>query len=394
MKNNILFMFKLIAATVTGAEPPEANDNISWELLYKISGMHSITNIIAHPVADNKYDMQPEIKEMFAKKLFERVYVCENQNAEIQKLILAFEENDISYMPLKGMILKEMYPSYDMRAMADADILIKCSEYDKIKGIMDSLGYSFQGESDHEYNYIKKPFMHIELHKRLIPSYNDDMYAYFGDGWKLARECKNSKCRYELSLEDNLIYILAHFAKHYRDGGIGIKHVIDIWLYCTKNKIDEEYLKNRLKELNIYEFYQNIRKLINAWFEDGEFDDVTEQMTLFIINSGNFGTINNSMSATAIRESKDADNAARFKYIKFIFPELTKMKKIFPILEKMPFLLPVMWIWRVVRLVLFRRDKIKIHQKNVATIEKNSVKNYQTHMEMVGLDIYNGRRKQ
>lgn len=393
MKDNILFMLKLIAATVTDTELPEANANVSWELLYNICQMHSITNIISYPVAEGRYDVKPDIREIFTKKLFERVYVNEKQNAEIQKLIFAFEENNISYMPLKGMILKEMYPSGDMRAMADADILIKCCEYDKIKEVMDYLGYSFTVESDHEYNFTKKPFMHIELHKRLIPSYNEDMYAYFGDGWKLAKKCQNSKCRYELSPEDNLIYILAHFAKHYRDGGIGIKHVIDIWLYCKNNIIDEEYLKDKLRELNIYNFYENIKKLITAWFENGELDDITEQMTLFIINSGNFGTIENSMSATAIRESSGSENAAKFKYLKFIFPRPDKMRKIFPILEKAPFLLPVMWVWRVVRLILFRRDKIDMHKKNVASIDENSVKNYQIHMEMVGLDIYNGRRK-
>ena len=68
--------------------------------------------------------------------------------------------------------------------MVDADVLVKTEQYPKIKNIMSSLGYCETKESDHEYIWDKKGFFHLELHKRLIPSNNEDYYSYYGDGWK------------------------------------------------------------------------------------------------------------------------------------------------------------------------------------------------------------------
>ena len=40
-----------------------------------------------------------------------------------KKLFSFCEENGIWYMPLKGSVLKELYPDFSMRQMADNDIL-------------------------------------------------------------------------------------------------------------------------------------------------------------------------------------------------------------------------------------------------------------------------------
>lgn len=38
---------------------------------------------------------------------------------------MAFDAGGIDYMPLKGSILKDLYPRHEMRMMGDADILIR-----------------------------------------------------------------------------------------------------------------------------------------------------------------------------------------------------------------------------------------------------------------------------
>ena len=35
----------------------------------------------------------------------------------------------------------------------------------------------------------------------------------------------------EMSAEDEMIYIFTHYAKHYRAAGVGIKHILDLWVY-------------------------------------------------------------------------------------------------------------------------------------------------------------------
>jgi len=392
MKFDILFMFKLISSVVLGKDYPDASAEINWENILKISLAHNITNLVGYAIINGKYDVPEEIKKQFEKKIFERLTVSTNQNNELLKVFRLFEKYNISYMPLKGIILQDLYPEKDMRTMADADILIKNTQYDVARKILSDLGYEFYSESNHEFNYIKKPYMHIELHKYLIPSYNEDLYQYFGDGWKKAQLCNDNSSRYELSTEDNFIYLIAHFAKHYRDAGIGIKSVIDLWVYLEKYpNMNMEFIYLELEKLNLKTFFENLLKLIRAWFADGQMDEVASMMTLFIINSNTFGTMKNQMSAKSIRENKNIEDAQKFKYLRNIFPNLEKMKLIFPILEKFPILLPFFWAFRVVRFVLFRRDRIEKNKQIINSIDVDSISEYDKHMKIVGIDIHNGR---
>ncbi len=90
---------------------------------------------------------------------------------------------------------------------------------DRIRPLMISLGYTEGVESDHEYNW-QKGSTHIELHDRLIPSYNRDYYAYSGEGWQLAKTVSNASLEHKMSAEDEMIYLFTHFAKYCRDSGI------------------------------------------------------------------------------------------------------------------------------------------------------------------------------
>lgn len=392
MRFDVLFMFRLISAVVFDREYPKAHADINWENILKISLAHNITNIVGYAITNGKYDVPVEIKKQFEKKVLERLCVSTNQNKEIEKVLDNFEEKNILYMPLKGIILQDLYPQKDMRTMADADILIKSTQYDDARKVLTDLGYDFHCESDHEFNYIKKPYMHIELHKYLIPSYNDDLYKYFGDGWKRAKLCCEGSSRYELSTEDNFIYLVAHFAKHYRDAGIGIKSVIDLWIYIKKySDMNMDFVYSELEKLNLKNFFDSLLRLIKGWFEDEPMDEVTSLMTVFIINSHTFGTMKNKISATSIRGNKNIEDAERFKYLRAIFPNIKKMRVIFPVLKNFPILLPFFWVYRVVRFVLFRRDRIEKNRQAINSINVNNIKEYDKHMKMVGIDIYNGR---
>ena len=74
----------------------------------------------------------------------------QRQLDKIQQLFAAFEDNGIDYMPLKGTIMKHLYPSHELRPMGDADVLIRVEQYDRIKPIMESLGYTSGEENAHE----------------------------------------------------------------------------------------------------------------------------------------------------------------------------------------------------------------------------------------------------
>lgn len=386
------YMLRLIGAVVSGEKLPVPPLDVNWEQVYAISKFHNVANIVAYAVSIENYPMENEIKQKFLKNMFDAVLLDENQKKEFNTLFEAFEENGIEYMPLKGLNLKKHYASSDMRNMCDGDILIHENDRDKINTVMEKLGYRFKKESNHELIYVKEPFINVELHKLLIPSYNDDLYAYYGDGWRLADRVLETS-RYTLNSEDEFVYILTHFAKHYRDGGAGIKYILDIWMYLKKNNVDLDYVNRELEKLGLLSFGENIIKLTKVWFENSSCDELMAEMTKYIIDSGMYGNAKNKALVTQMRENsvKSMENHKKSSKFRLIFPTMEHMKRNYTILEKHPYFIAFCWMWRIIRVLIGKTDRNTLKKFEYITSENLAA--FDLHMKKVGLDIYNGRNK-
>ncbi len=326
------------------------------------------------------------------QKLFSRVCMqvmqSNNQVVEIEKLCKAFEENNIDYLPVKGTLIKSWYKKPELRYMSDADILIKVEQYDKIKPIMLSLGYDEGLESLCELIWNKPWGLHAELHKSLIPPSDEDFYSYFGTGWEHAKQVAEGKSRYELSDEDHFIFVFAHFTRHYRSGGIGIKHMVDLWVYRqVKNGMDFDYIAAELKKLGLYEFYLNVFKTLKVWFEGQESDDITNLITIVIFGSGAYGVHSRALLSDAVKRSRKEDikTAKRSKTLWLIFLPYKYMCLKYPFLKKVPFLLPVMWVVRGFSAIIFRKENVKKNFDEVKGLNSSEVEEFRMALEFVGL---------
>ena len=327
---------------------------------------------------------EPLMQELFTL-VCGNIAANEQQIYSVKEIFSAFDEQEIDYLPLKGVLLKNIYPKPEMRSMGDADILIKTQQYDKIKPIMVKLGYKKVTESYHEF-ISKKNNINIELHKRLIPSYNKDYYSYFGDGWSLAK-LKNGTS-YSMTDEDQLIYLFTHFAKHYRDAGIGIKHMTDLWVYRkSKPLLDEKYIKKELTALQLYGFYVNIINTLAVWFDGIEGDEKTDFITDVIFNSGVYGTRDKHAISDAVKISRSTNKVKTRKLFKLIFPAYQVMGIKYPLLKKAPFLLPIMWIHRILTTILFKSNRIKAQAQAIDQMSAENINNYQQDLNYVGLDF-------
>ena len=307
----------------------------------------------------------------------------------IERVCAEFDGAGIDYMLLKGCNLKQLYPKPELRLMGDADILIRTGQYNLIRPIMQKLGFTERAESDHELIWNTK-MLQLELHKRLIPSYNKDYYRYFGDGWNLAKPFYGT--RFEMEKEDEFIYLFTHFAKHYRDGGIGCRHVTDLWVYRRAYpNLDEAYINAELNKLQLLEFYQNIQTLIAAWFEDSEWDEKTQFITDFIFESGSWGEHKTHIISAGVKAAKDAGSVTRGKVkraTRMLFPTALDMRQKYPILRRLPFLLPICWLIRWITAVLFRRKNIQRQRRALTISTVDEIKTYQQALDYVGLDFH------
>ena len=366
------------------------SSSFDYEKIFSMAKKHVITSLIYFGAINCGIKEKSALIQMLFFEACRYTAIDEHQKQEINKLTERFNEEKIEYMLLKGTLLKKMYPNPVMRVMGDADILIKTEQYEKIKSIMKEFGHDVYKESDHEFVW-KKTHVMVELHKRLIPSYNEDFYNYFGDGWKLAKICDGTS--YSMTDEDQMIFLFTHFAKHYRDKGIGIRHIVDLWVY-RKNKpdLDEEYIKSQLKLLGLDRFYENVIKTIGVWFYGEEETNVTEFITQFIFDSGVYGDRHTSILALALKEKKKKVSIKKFrkkKLVKAVFVPFKEMRLYYKFLNRAPILLPFMWVYHFFKR-LFNRDKLKLFNEEMKLANERRVDEYQKELNFVGLDYNYG----
>ena len=175
----------LLKSAISGEKyelPEEFNIEEAYELLNE-QGVTAMGYVGAVQCGIDK--KLPAMVKML-RSYFAAASYSEGQMEMIGRIYEAFQKEKIDFMPVKGCNMKALYPNPELRTMGDADILIKIQQYEKIRPIMRSLGFEEKYESNHELVWTCPELM-VELHKRLIPSYNKDYCAYYGDGWRLAK---------------------------------------------------------------------------------------------------------------------------------------------------------------------------------------------------------------
>ena len=325
----------------------------NWEEIYKISKDQNISNLTFYGIEKLNINLK---KELYNKWLSDREdYIINDikQQEEGKLIIKKFNDANIDHVILKGSVLKEIYPTTDMRTMGDIDFLVRPKDRKKIKEIMLSLGYvSNVYNKGNEDVYMKKPIYDVEIHTQLLEK-NSIYYHHFKNPWnKLILKEKNS---YVFSLEDFYIFMIVHFAKHYLYAGAGIRNIIDIYLFhkAYDDELNKSYIEKELKELELDEFEQDILVLIDSIFYDKRINKKTEEMIRVIFSSGMYGNDKQIMSI-GMMEYK---NKRRYLFHR-IFPKVKIMKKKYPILNKVIILLPVFWIYRLVEEVIKRPKNI------------------------------------
>lgn len=162
MEKTSEFLIYLMACSLQGTKPEEALlANIDMEALLRLAKAHSVSAMVC--MALEQTDAFQHAAETTRLKWLD----CKNKavrknmllDAERHRLEKEFAEHGIWYMPLKGSILKDWYPKFGMREMADNDILFDATRRQQVRDIFVNRGYSIESynkSSNHD-AYEKQP---------------------------------------------------------------------------------------------------------------------------------------------------------------------------------------------------------------------------------------------
>lgn len=362
------YLIELLKSVLLSSTPPEKPEKIEFKNIYKLAKKHFLANMVYYAISELKEKPTQELLNIWKEEYLIGKMRNTVQLSELKTIELKFEEFQIKNISLKGFDLKKVYPSLDMRQMSDLDILIPLEKREEVKSILESLGYETiefgKGKDD---VYYKKPIMNIEIHNNLFDKSDEKMYNYFLKMSSMEKANKKSDYTYEFSKEDALIYGIVHLVKHFKIAGVGIRHILDWWLYSEKNRegMDWKYINNILKELEIFQFYNNIMLLGDVWFKGKKSNKVIEELEEYIIDSGIYGKIENHKT-NIVLESK------RKTIIKLIFPQYNVMCERYPKLLKNKYLLPYYYLVRILEIIFYRRTgKVELLKDIVSEKQEN-----------------------
>ena len=267
-------------------------DLIDMEHLYKAADKHNLCSIVGYALESAGVFDHTFIQ--VKAKAIRKVTVM-----EIDKEILfeRFEQEGIWYMPLKGTIIKDLYPSVGMRQMSDYDILFDSKYQEKVRDIFYEMGYYSEhfGHGKHDV-YYKQPVSNFEMHTALFGlSSPKELYEYYSSIMHRLIKDNENQYGYHFCSNDLYIYIIAHEYHHYCTGGTGLRSLLDTYVILQKlgDEIDSDYVQTQTDKLRITDFEQKNKQLALDLFSGKELTEEERDMLEYIIFSGTYGNIQN-----------------------------------------------------------------------------------------------------
>lgn len=332
-------MIALLRHMLCGAPPPVLEAE-RLEELYTLAKQHDVTPLVA--AAMRQGDAAVQAKRLIAMAIWR----YERQQHDLEVICRAFEAAALPFIPLKGTVLRALYPEPWMRSSCDIDILVHAEDLTRARAALEALRFQYGGRTAHDISLISPNKTQIDLHYHAVEQGSaGNAHAVLKNIWEHA-SAPDGSVRYALDDEMLYFYHIAHMAKHFENGGFGVRQFLDLWLLNHKAEYDREKREQLLREGSLLAFERAAVQLAEVWLSGAESDRRTEIFAHFILRSGIY--INTENRAALGQRKK----GGRMRYIySRLFLPYEQMKLLYPVLQKHRWLLPVMYLRRCGRLI-------------------------------------------
>ncbi len=350
-----------LAGCAVNGEKPDRNRaaDFNVEHLYEAAKRHQLTSITA--MALESAGIRNKAFTEAKGKAIRKVILFDNERRGV---LTKLEEAGIWHMPLKGCVIKDLYPMIGMRQMADNDILYDVSRSRDVRTIMEDLGFEtvqyVRNAFNHDH-YNKAPVFNFEMHRALFtPGAGEKIFQYYQQIRKKMVRDPDNQYGYHLTGEDFYIYMIAHEYKHYAGGGTGLRSMLDTYVYLKKKgrELDWTYIAGELEKLGISEFEEQNRTLSLHLFNREELTAQDQAMLDYILSSGTYGNWTHLIAHKV--EKFGGGRRGKVKYLMSrMFLSMKGIERFYPFFYKHKILLPVLLVYRLGRGLTVRRRIVK-----------------------------------
>ena len=360
-----------LSACAVNQTVPDADrvSHMDLNAVYRLASFHSVVPLVSFAL--EQVIELPQVYDQAKKKAIRKLALFD---IERSKIISALVKEKIWYLPLKGIVIKDYYPKFGMREMSDNDILCDPSRMQDIKVIMEVLGFHCDLYGEVNQDVYSKDVLCFEIHSSL---FQDDKYSLFSEYYqdvksKLTHE-EDNPFAYRFNAEDLYVFIIAHEYKHYSRGGVGIRSLLDTYVFLQRHseQLDWSYINGELQKLSLTEFEKMNRELAEKAFSGTELNEEEKQQLMYYLSSGAHGTADHMMHNRVSNALSGDDESAKGKYIRNrIFLRGAELKRKHPFVYRHKILLPFFDVYRLFRAAFTKPKKTWTELKRVLKFKK------------------------
>lgn len=351
--------------------------------VYKVGLTHDVGHLIADAL-DKLSLLQdhPQRKEIITERN-KAVFRFEQQDYETREIVQTLEDAKIPYVLLKGAVIRKNYPQPWMRTSCDVDVLVKKEDFERAtETVVQTLGYTANPQGGHDVSLYSEGGVHLELHYALFDDFRDKTALGILNGiWDRTKRIEENGYAYALTDEAFYFYHIAHMAKHFEDGGCGIRSLIDLYYLDNVWQYDIGKRDALLTEGGLLKFANGMRDLARVWFADGAYTEFTALLEEYVLKGGIFGTMDNRV---VLQQTK---SGGKGKYLlSRIWLPYDILKHESPTLKKHKWLTPFYQVRRWFRMLFKGRMRMRMKEAEMmATADQAQKDKAKRIIEELGL---------
>lgn len=373
-KYEFRYLMVLISALLEQKKLPISSRKIDWDVLFKLSDVHNVANIIHYAVLAIDDEISDESKEKFYAKYQESLQERDRLQTTMEVVAWQLERHRIHSIFLKDMRLGLCYPHPEMDCVRALEISTAKGKSDVISLIMEEMDYK---KADNPQNggirYQKTAGMKLIFYPSNYFS-DKKIRKYYDSLLRHMPSVKESQYVHMFGNEEYFIYLSLLVAERFSFGEITIRDMLDFWVFYAHYFEDMEwdYIWKQLEKLKSKSCTEWFLKFAATWFQGSKIDDMLsfDATEKYILSGGKEGRA--ACEKIIPLKKRVADFYERDKrkewiqgQIKWIFPTLEYMECLYPILKKLPSLLILCWGLRI-----FRAFRYVVKIKSVHIAEK------------------------
>lgn len=381
-QNQVARDFLELVRSAMRSVPPNLNpQQVDWQEVFRLAQAHQLGVMIAYPALELMSSPASPVFHLGMQAVGSGLAQQQAQSRLLEQMRLSFSSLKIPFLPLKGSVLRPMYPKPEMRTMCDLDILVHQEDLERAGQWLLEQGFTKEEGFDHDVPYTKLPYLHVEFHYRLFSEETSaSLNRFFSSVWEQAQPHPQNPYEYILPGEWFAAYLTAHFAKHVFNSGSGVRSVLDLWLFRQKVDLEESKLFSLLDQLNLSQFYRRMISLGECWMEGTPCPKELAPVEEYILQSGVYGTEQHRvLSQSAQAHSKGKHLIRRF------FPPMSQMRYHFPVLQRRPVLLPFCWVGRWLRVLKKGTGNFQREMELLKTLSPEEMEQSRRLMDQLGL---------